>query len=100
MKHRNRRASGAQANPHSPIPSSPSELQADRRALNITLNSIGTELTRDDRRRLYANFGLLYPHGQVRGVWWRPGLAVLRGRAGALWSHTHYTHPHTSSGAG
>ena len=28
------------------------------------MNSIGTELTRDDRRKLYANFGLLYPHGQ------------------------------------
>lgn len=39
--------------------------EADRRALNITLNSIGTELTRDDRRKLYANFGLLYPHGQA-----------------------------------
>ena len=39
--------------------------QADRRALNITLNSIGTELTRDDRKKLYSNFGLLYPHGQV-----------------------------------
>ncbi len=38
-------------------------MQADRRALNITLNSIGTELTRDDRRKLYSNFGLLYPHG-------------------------------------
>ena len=40
-------------------------LQADRRALNITLNSIGTELTRDDRRKLYADFGQLYPHGQA-----------------------------------
>jgi len=39
--------------------------EADRRALNITLNSIGTELTRDDRRRLYSNFGLLYPHGHA-----------------------------------
>lgn len=39
--------------------------EADRRALNITLNSIGTELTRDDRRKLYSNFGLLYPHGQM-----------------------------------
>jgi hypothetical protein len=38
-------------------------MQADRRALNITLNSIGTELTRDDRKKLYSNFGLLYPHG-------------------------------------
>jgi len=25
--------------------------------------SIGTELTRDDRRKLYSNFGLLYPYG-------------------------------------
>ena len=40
-------------------------MQADRRALNITLNSIGTELTRDDRRKLYSNFGLLYPHGHT-----------------------------------
>jgi hypothetical protein len=38
-------------------------VQADRRALNITMNSIGTELTRDDRKKLYSNFGLLYPHG-------------------------------------
>lgn len=37
--------------------------EADRRALNITMNSIGTELTRDDRRKLYSNFGLLHPHG-------------------------------------
>ena len=37
--------------------------QADRRALNITLNSIGTELTRDDRRKLYSNFGEGLPHG-------------------------------------
>jgi V-type H+-transporting ATPase subunit d len=40
-------------------------LQADRRALNITMNSIGTELTRDDRKKLYSNFGLLYPHGHT-----------------------------------
>lgn len=53
--------------------------QADRRALNITLNSIGTELTRDDRRKLYANFGLLYPHGQVRR-----GGAAGRGDSGRL----------------
>ncbi|RRT69685.1 hypothetical protein B296_00037136, partial [Ensete ventricosum] len=32
--------------------------EADRRAVNITINSIGTELTRDDRRKLYSNFGL------------------------------------------
>ena len=61
------------ANPGSLIPAATTKgsypkrsarhLQADRRALNITLNSIGTELTRDDRRKLYSNFGLLYPHG-------------------------------------
>mmetsp|Transcript_18805 Transcript_18805/g.56846 ORF Transcript_18805/g.56846 Transcript_18805/m.56846 type:complete len:352 (-) Transcript_18805:134-1189(-) len=39
--------------------------EADRRALNITLNSIGTELTRDDRRKLYSSFGELYPVGQA-----------------------------------
>ncbi|CAI9777370.1 unnamed protein product [Fraxinus pennsylvanica] len=26
-------------------------------------SDIGTELTRDDRRKLYSNFGLLYPYG-------------------------------------
>lgn len=39
--------------------------EADKRALNITLNSIGTELTRDDRRKLYSNFGMLFPHGHA-----------------------------------
>eukprot|EP01023_Acetabularia_acetabulum_P065501 TRINITY_DN8684_c0_g1_i1.p2 TRINITY_DN8684_c0_g1~~TRINITY_DN8684_c0_g1_i1.p2 ORF type:complete len:353 (-),score=70.76 TRINITY_DN8684_c0_g1_i1:473-1531(-) len=39
--------------------------EADRRALNITMNSIGTELTRDDRKKLYSGFGLLYPHGHL-----------------------------------
>jgi V-type H+-transporting ATPase subunit d len=27
------------------------------------LYSIGTELTRDDRKKLYSNFGILYPYG-------------------------------------
>ena len=65
--------------------------EADRRALNITLNSIGTELTRDDRRRLYANFGLLHPNGGTRGLgvwgtlffWWHGkglcGVYIWRG---------------------
>jgi len=38
--------------------------EADKRALNITLNSLGTELTREDRRNLYCSFGLLFPQGQ------------------------------------
>nr|GMD58119.1 V-type proton ATPase subunit D2 [Ipomoea batatas] len=37
--------------------------EADRRAVNITINSIGTELTREDRKKLYSDFGLLYPYG-------------------------------------
>jgi len=37
--------------------------EADRRSINITLNSIGTDLTFDDRRSLYPSFGLLYPTG-------------------------------------
>mmetsp|Transcript_43854 Transcript_43854/g.83746 ORF Transcript_43854/g.83746 Transcript_43854/m.83746 type:complete len:353 (+) Transcript_43854:242-1300(+) len=39
--------------------------EADRRAVNITINSIGTELTRDDRRKLFSSFGILYPQGQL-----------------------------------
>lgn len=38
--------------------------EADRRAISITMNSIGTELTHDDKRSLYCNFGALYPYGQ------------------------------------
>jgi V-type H+-transporting ATPase subunit d len=69
--------------------------QADRRALNISLNSIGTELTRDDRRRLYPSCGLLFPHGlvdlaaaedvdQVRAAVERcPAYATLFGRGGS-----------------
>lgn len=37
--------------------------QADRRALNITLNSINTEVSRDEKRKLYSDLGLLYPQG-------------------------------------
>merc|ERR1712063_246644 len=35
--------------------------EADRRAITITLNSMGTELSLDDREKLYPNFGRLYP---------------------------------------
>lgn len=37
--------------------------EADRRAINITLNSFGTELSKQDRRKLYPSFGKLYPEG-------------------------------------
>eukprot|EP00010_Vexillifera_abyssalis_P007161 CAMPEP_0201545158 /NCGR_PEP_ID=MMETSP0173_2-20130828/1693_1 /ASSEMBLY_ACC=CAM_ASM_000268 /TAXON_ID=218659 /ORGANISM="Vexillifera sp., Strain DIVA3 564/2" /LENGTH=365 /DNA_ID=CAMNT_0047953483 /DNA_START=19 /DNA_END=1116 /DNA_ORIENTATION=+ len=35
--------------------------EADRRTITITLNSFGTELTKDDRERLYPKLGKLYP---------------------------------------
>ncbi|KAI5283987.1 H(+)-transporting V0 sector ATPase subunit d, partial [Ascosphaera aggregata] len=41
------------------------EFEADRRAINITLNSFGTELSKDDRKKLYPEFGKLYPEGTL-----------------------------------
>ena len=37
--------------------------EADRRSINITLNSFGTELSKTDRKKLYPSFGRLYPEG-------------------------------------
>ncbi|KAI5859184.1 V0 complex, c/d subunit of ATPase [Tricharina praecox] len=37
--------------------------EADRRAINITLNSFGTELSKKERQKLYPSFGKLYPEG-------------------------------------
>lgn len=37
--------------------------EADRRAFIITINSFGTELTKDDRVKLYPRCGKLYPDG-------------------------------------
>lgn len=42
------------------------QFEADRRAINITINSLDTELSKDDRARLYPTFGLLYPEGISR----------------------------------
>jgi len=39
------------------------QFEADRRAINITLNSFGTDLQKEDRINLYPNLGLLYPEG-------------------------------------
>lgn len=39
--------------------------EADRRAINLTINSIGTEVTRDDRLDLFSSCGTLYPQGQL-----------------------------------
>jgi len=40
--------------------------EADRRAINITINSFGTELTKDERAKLYPIFGDLFPEGIAR----------------------------------
>lgn len=37
--------------------------EADRRCFNITINSLDSSLTRDDRARLYPTCGHLYPYG-------------------------------------
>lgn len=41
------------------------EFEADRRSINITLNSFGTELSKQDRKKLYPNFGRLHPEGTL-----------------------------------
>tara|TARA_B100000482_G_scaffold37171_1_gene23464 strand:+ start:1692 stop:2009 length:318 start_codon:yes stop_codon:yes gene_type:complete len=35
--------------------------EADRRAVEITINSLGTDLSRDDRRQLFPEMGNLHP---------------------------------------
>jgi len=42
------------------------QFEADRRTINITLNSIGTELAKEDRANLFSNFGLLSPEGSEK----------------------------------
>src|ERR1700761_3494029 len=41
------------------------EFEADRRSITITLNSFGTELSKQDRKKLYPNFGRLHPEGTL-----------------------------------
>ncbi|KAJ5211905.1 uncharacterized protein N7498_003551 [Penicillium cinerascens] len=41
------------------------QFEADRRSINITLNSFGTELSKPERRKLYPEFGKLYPEGSL-----------------------------------
>ncbi|KAJ1621785.1 ATPase, V0 complex, subunit D [Pavlovales sp. CCMP2436] len=42
------------------------ELEADRRAINITVNSFETELSKDDKFKLYPSIGQLHPEGTAR----------------------------------
>lgn len=39
--------------------------EADRRAINITINSFDTELSKEQRQKLYPEFGQLYPEGSL-----------------------------------
>ncbi|CZT20831.1 probable H+-transporting ATPase, vacuolar, 41 kDa subunit [Ramularia collo-cygni] len=41
------------------------EFEADRRSINITINSFGTELSKQDRKKLYPAFGRLHPEGTL-----------------------------------
>ncbi|EFX05458.1 vacuolar ATP synthase subunit d [Grosmannia clavigera kw1407] len=51
--------------PTSEVMSEILEFEADRRAINITINSFGTDLSKADRHKLYPTFGLLYPEGTL-----------------------------------
>ncbi|CAO3600910.1 unnamed protein product [Absidia cylindrospora] len=42
------------------------KFEADRRTVNITINSFGTELTKEDRKKLFPTIGRLYPEGNAR----------------------------------
>lgn len=52
-----------QGTPTADVMSEVLEFEADRRSINITLNSFGTELSKADRKKLYPNFGRLHPEG-------------------------------------
>jgi V-type H+-transporting ATPase subunit d len=40
--------------------------EADRRAINITINSLNTELSKDDRAKLFPSIGSLFPDGSTK----------------------------------
>lgn len=42
------------------------DLEADRRAINITINSFATELERDQKTKLFPAMGKLHPEGSAR----------------------------------
>lgn len=54
-----------QNSPTAEVMSEMLEFEADRRAINITINSFGTELSKSERRKLYPEFGKLYPEGTL-----------------------------------
>ncbi|KAI8972678.1 ATP synthase subunit [Pilobolus umbonatus] len=42
------------------------QFEADRRSINITINSFRTELTKEDRQKLFPTIGRLYPEGNAK----------------------------------
>lgn len=56
---------GISGTPTASVMSEILEFEADRRSINITINSFGTELSKQDRRKLYPNFGRLHPEGTL-----------------------------------
>ncbi|KAJ3205380.1 H(+)-transporting V0 sector ATPase subunit d [Dinochytrium kinnereticum] len=42
------------------------QFEADRRVINITINSFNTELSKDDRQKLFPTNGRLFPDGFVK----------------------------------
>lgn len=55
--------SGVAGTPTAEVMSEVLEFEADRRSINITLNSFGTELSKNERKKLYPSVGKLYPEG-------------------------------------
>ncbi|PWW72744.1 ATP synthase subunit [Tuber magnatum] len=58
-------APGLAGTPTAELMSEVLSFEADRRAINITINSFGTELSKQDRKKLYPSFGKLYPEGSA-----------------------------------
>ncbi|KAI9498778.1 ATP synthase subunit [Zychaea mexicana] len=42
------------------------QFEADRRTVNITINSFGTELPKEDRKKLFPTIGRLFPEGNAK----------------------------------
>ncbi|KAJ1954016.1 H(+)-transporting V0 sector ATPase subunit d [Linderina pennispora] len=42
------------------------KFEADRRTVNITINSFGTELSKEERAKLYPRLGNMYPEAQTK----------------------------------
>lgn len=56
---------GLKGTPTQDVMSEVLEFEADRRSINITINSFGTELSKQERKKLYPNFGRLHPEGTL-----------------------------------